>query len=361
MVDVAKKMGGRPILAFDNDAMLLLVSRNREELARYYRFVLPDAELVENMVGKLRFVTLAERLDLPTPKSLIPDEKTTVEEIVQRIGLPCILKPDSHVGKFRTLVEGESNRPHKVFRVGTIEELRSIFPRMRRYCDTFIVQECIGGDDDQLYSFHAYFDRDSRMTGCYVGRKIRTYPKDTGFSTYLELVHNQEVMELGKLIMARMRFVGPIKLDFKKDAATNRYLLLECNPRFNLWHYLGSACGINLPMMAYADMRGETVAVQREYRTSRWLAFGNDFRAFIREYRPGGQWTWWGYLWSLRRRSVHEVFAWRDPLPWLVCVRRYMGENWRKLRRKPGRPVEYGNDAGTVIPIVVDQAGDGAG
>lgn len=346
LVNVAKQIGGRPLLAFDNDPMLLLVSRHREILAPYYRFLLPAADLVEDLVGKLRFVGMAERLGLPTPKSMIPTGATTIEEIVQRIGLPCILKPNSHLGKFRGVVESELHRPHKVFRVDTIEELRHRYSQMRLYCDAFIVQECIAGDDDQLYSFHAYYDHNSRLTGCFVGRKIRTYPKDTGFSTCLELIHNHEIVDLGLSIMARMKFVGPMKLDFKRDAARKQYLLLECNPRFNLWHYLGAACGINLPMMAYADLRGETVTPVTHYRTSRrWLAFGNDFRAFMREYRPSGALTWPRYLWSLRHRAVHDVFAWRDPAPWCVCMGQYLGANWRKLRRRLGR------NANVVAPV----------
>src|SRR3954468_491273 len=54
-----------PVLYYDDDADLLLVSRHRDRLARAFRFVIPAAELVEDLVDKARFHPLAERLRVP--------------------------------------------------------------------------------------------------------------------------------------------------------------------------------------------------------------------------------------------------------------------------------------------------------
>ena len=48
-----------PVLYYDNDSDLLLVSRHRERLACGFRFVMPSAELVEDLVDKGRFQALA--------------------------------------------------------------------------------------------------------------------------------------------------------------------------------------------------------------------------------------------------------------------------------------------------------------
>ena len=339
LVSVGKGFTDRPMLAFDSDDMLLLVSRHRDVLARYYRFLMPDADLVEDLVGKLRFAALVERLHWPAPKSMVATSVTTVEDIVRQVGLPCVLKPNSHVGRFLSeVLQHEQGRPHKVLRVDTLEELYLAYTRMRSYCDAFVVQEYIPGTDDQIYSFHAYFDANSRPLGYFVGRKIRTYPKCTGFSTCLELVHEPELVLLGMEMLQGINFVGPMKIDFKKDQARNRYVTLECNPRLNLWHYLGTACGINLPRMALADLCGQPVAPAMEYRTGvKWLSFGNDARGFMRDYRPDGDWTWAQWLRSLCGPKVHDVFSWRDPWPWSICAMRYIDANRRKLGKRFGR------------------------
>jgi D-aspartate ligase len=351
LVSVGKAFAERPMLAFDSDAMLLLVSRNREALGRYYRFLLPDPDMVEDLVGKLRFAALAERLNWPAPRSIVASPDVTAEDIVRRIGLPCVLKPNSHIGRFLSQVlQHERDRPHKVLRVDTVEELRRAYSRMQGYCDSFIVQEYVPGGDDSLYSFHACFDGNSRPLACFVGRKIRTYPKNTGFSTCLELVREPEVVRLGIEMMQGIKFVGPMKIDFKKDETRNCFLALECNPRMNLWMYLGTACGINLPAMALADLAGQPVTPLMQYRTGvKWLSFGDDARAFLREYRPAGDCTWAQWLWSLRGRKVHDVFAWRDPWPWSVCAMRYVDTNWRKLgRRFAGRGALTVGESGAI-------------
>lgn len=352
LVAVGKAFAERPMLAFDSDAMLLLVSRNRDVLSRYYRFLMPDADLVEDLVGKLRFSALVERLNWPVPKTIVATSDATAEDIVRRIGLPCVLKPNSHVGRFLSeVLQHERDRPHKVLRVDTLEELRRAYSRMQGYCDSFVVQEYVPGGDDCLYSFHAYFDATSRPLGCFAGRKIRTYPKCTGFSTCLELVHEPELVRLGLEMMRQIKFVGPMKIDFKKDEGRNRFVALECNPRLNLWMGLGAACGINLPAMAAADLAGEPVAPLTAYRTGvKWLSFGDDARAFLREYRPDGDCTWAQWLWSLHGPTVHDVFAWRDPWPWGVCATRYIGANLRKVgRRFAGRRVVT---AGPSAPVL---------
>jgi D-aspartate ligase len=335
LVAIGKTFTERPMLAFDNESMLLLVSRYRDVLSRYYRFLLPDAELIEDVCCKLRFAMLAQRLDLPVPRSIVPGPDTDIDEIARQIGLPCVLKPTSHTGRFhREVLQHEHAHAYKVLRADTLEDLRLKFGRMRTYCDAFVIQEYIPGGDDCLYSFHAYLDQKSSPLGFFVGRKIRTCPRDSGFSSYLELVHEPEIAWLGLSALRKMNLVGPVKLDFKKDPVHNRYYLLECNARFTLWNYLGAASGINLPRLALASLHEEPVAMVTGYRTDiRWFSFGIDFRAFLREYHPDGDWTWLQWLWSLNSRKVYDVFSWRDPWPWIVCASRYLEANWRKVTR----------------------------
>jgi predicted ATP-grasp superfamily ATP-dependent carboligase len=158
----------------------------------------------------------------------------------------------------------------------------------------------------------------------FLGKKIRTFPRDAGISTFLELVHDPGLTELGFDIVRRTGLVGPMKLDFKRDPDGN-FHLIEINPRFNLWHRLGAVSGVNLPMVAYRDLTNAEVDVEaRGYSTDiRWLALANDLRSFLRSYRPSGELGWLDWLGSLRGRMIYEVFQWDDPLPFLITQYRY--------------------------------------
>lgn len=346
----------RPVLYYGDDAALLLVSRHREILARHYRFLMPDADCIEALANKLQFAQLARRLDLPAPRTMLAGEINDLQEVETKLSLPCILKPNSHVGWFTSEpVMAEGGRPQKVLRASTRGDLRRLHDRMKDYTHDFLIQEYVPGGDDCIYSFHAYLNARSEPLAHYVGRKIRTYPKHSGVSTYLQLVHEPELVRLGLEILQKLRFVGVAKLDFKRDPVRQRFLLLEINPRFCLWNHLGAACGINLPMVAYRDLVGESVPPQTEYRTDvRWLSFGDDLRAFIREYWRDGDLSVLQYLSSLRGRKVYDVFSWKDPKPWIMSMVHAAHRFMLKLTGRPAQralvPAPIAEPAGLSVP-----------
>jgi len=60
----------------------------------------------------------------------------------------------------------------------------------------------------------------------------------------------------------------------------------------------------------------------------RWLSFKHDWRAY-RELAARGELGFCRWAASLAfSRKVHDLFAWRDPLPWVV-------HSMRRLRRLP--------------------------
>jgi D-aspartate ligase len=336
LLAVGRKFPHRPVLFYGDDATLLLVSRNREHLARYYRFLLPEPDLVEDLVDKTRFARLASRLALPVPRTVLSRALKAPEDVGAHLSLPCVLKPNYHIGWFESdAIRTQGGHPQKVLRATNADELHSMFHQMRRFTDDFVVQEYVSGDANSVYSFHAYVDRRSQPVAYYVGRKIRTYPRESGVSTYLELVNEPEVIRAGLEVLRTLGCVGVVKIDFKKDPDRGRFYLLEVNPRFNLWHYLGTVCGVNLPWLAYADLVGVASKPRSGYTTGvRWLSFGDDLRSFLRDYRPTGRLSWSAWLLSLRGKKVYDVFSWRDPYPSLVAVLNYTRATLTKLRRR---------------------------
>lgn len=323
LLDLGKRFEEKPVLFYGDDNMLKLISRNRERFAQYYHFLMPDQEVIEDLVDKTRFNKLANRLDFPVPETVLSSQVKDTKEVKERLSSPYLLKPNSHIGWHQSAVirEETKGQPQKGLLAKNDDDLERLFDLMKRVTDDFVIQEFIPGGEELIYSFHAYYNSESKPLAWYVGKKIRTYPRVGGESCYLELVKEPEVVQLGLDILKRFEFVGPVKVDFKKDVGRNKYFLLEINARFNLWHYLGSVCGINIPRLVYEDLIGRQVALQNDYRTDiKWLAFGMDFRAFIKSYRPGGELSWIEWLMSLRGKKIYTFFAWRDPVPFLFSI-----------------------------------------
>ncbi len=325
----------KPVLYYGNDAQLLVISRHRQRLGRWFRFQMPAPDLIEALVDKSQFAELAPRAGIPVPATANSREATSADQILERVPLPCVIKPNCHIGWYAMRRAGG---PQKALRADTPEEFRRLYEEVLGHTNDFVVQQFIPGGEDLIYSFHAYIDAKGRSLGHYVGKKIRTYPMQAGVSTYLELIEDPRVVALGLDIVDRLGFSGPVKIDMKRDPRDDRFYVLELNPRYNLWHYLGARSGINLPLAAHADLSGQPVEPQTGYRTGvRWLSFGNDFRSFIRDYRPNGGVSIGDYLGSLRSEKVYDVFAWDDPVPWAASVLQYGKALGSRLLGSAGR------------------------
>jgi predicted ATP-grasp superfamily ATP-dependent carboligase len=333
---IGRRFTPRPPLFVTTDTMLLLLSRNRERLSPCYRFLMPPAQLIEQLVAKTAFAELAQRLGFPVPPTVTSQQCPSPRAILERISLPCVLKPSLRAGWFQSpTVRDEGGQPRKVLRADTPADFARLHDSIRRWTDSFIVQEYVPGHDDCIYSFHAYYNAESRPLAFFVGRKVRTYPRDSGLSCFVRLVEEPSVAELGMNILAKLSFVGPVKIDFKYDARRNRFRLLEINPRYNLWHHLGAACGISLPQIAYHDLLGEPQALPKSYSTRlRWVSFAADMLAFVHDYHPRGELSLLRWLWSYTSPKVYDVFAWSDPVPLLVCMGRFLRRLLNKLARR---------------------------
>lgn len=319
-----------PVLFFQGDDDLLAVSRERTALARYFRFALPPAELVESLVDKVRFAPLAERLGLPVPHTYaIPRGAALSDERVRSWShFPCILKPAVRTHWFGSRLQREVvGRLQKAIRIESRSELDAVLGQVAAHDSAFILQAAIEGGEDHVLSYHAYV-RDGVVIADFTGRKVRTSPRTYGISTCVEITDDPVVREVGRDVLKRLEFSGVVKLDFKEDARTGRLYLLEANPRFNLWHHPGAVAGVNLPFIVYKDlvapgsMQPDSVHARAGVR---WMAARHDLRA-LSEYRAAGELGVLAWLYQLVTCEVTEDLNWQDPIPGLADLARAAGK-----------------------------------
>jgi predicted ATP-grasp superfamily ATP-dependent carboligase len=297
-----------PVLYYGQDADLLFVSRQREQLREGFRFVIPARELVEDLVDKERFRELARRLELPVPKAIrLPASAGSSADVPLRF--PLVVKPVAHGhGDWRAVARGA-----KALRVETADELRRIWPALARERLDVLLQELIPGPETRVESYHVYVDAQGEVAGEFTGRKLRTDPPEFGETTALEITAAGDVAELGREVTRRLGLRGVAKLDFKRGA-DGRLHLLEVNPRFNLWHHAGAKAGVNLPALVYADLVGLARPPFTPARAGvRWIYHGHDARAARRQGLPLRRWLPWAI-----GADAKSVAARDDPLPMIM-------------------------------------------
>ena len=305
-----------------SDKWVELIAHNREALLEHGHIPLfgcDDASLA--MLDKGRAYEIAERAGVPIPGFALLHEPADIEPALERVPLPCGIKPlEGHVFRERTgLLE-------KVIPVAEPERFRELAGKWLGEGLGLMATEIVDGPDDLLYSAFFYLDEDGEPLVSFTNRKIRSDPPHFGVGCYVVEEHLPELIELGQRFLSEAGMRGIAQLEYKRDPHDGEFKLLECNPRFHLTIELPIACGLDVPLYAYRRVCGESPQppVQRRSGLRLWHPLP-DFRAF-RILREEGELTLGGWLRSILHRQRFTLFAADDPWPSVVV-------NWRTAAR----------------------------
>jgi predicted ATP-grasp superfamily ATP-dependent carboligase len=334
LADFGARQAEPPVLFFEGDWDLLAISRHRDRLAGTVRFVVADADLIEDLVDKMRFQELARRVGLPVPAAVWADPHLGVPRDLP-IPFPLVVKPLTRHTTAWNLASHEA----KAIEVPARPELEALWPSLAGVGGEVLLQELVPGPETRVESYHVYLDADGAIAGEFTGRKIRTWPDHHGHSTALEITAAHDVRELGRDLVARMGLRGVAKLDFKRTP-DGELRLLEVNPRFSLWHHLGAIAGVNIPALVYADVTGRPRPAVREARAgTRWCHPVVDFHARHVAAIPLTRWLLW--LAGTEAKAGLALDDPRPPLERMIAVGRAWSRSHsnRGIRRAAGHPL----------------------
>jgi D-aspartate ligase len=301
LLALASEQPEPPVLYYDNDWDLLLVSRHRDRLSQGFRFVAASEDLVEDLVDKTRFHALATQLGLPVPRSVRCSSRELDEPGLR---YPLVVKPVCRTGGVWGRVV-EAKAAHVDDRAGLV----ALSAQLADTSIDLLVQEAIPGPESRIESYHVFVDEHGGTVGEFTGRKLRTYPRTYGFSTAVTITDDAEVRDLGRRICLMLELRGVAKLDFKRgpDGALK---LLEVNPRFNLWHHPGALAGVNLPALVHARLLGRPAPADPVARGGVTWCSAHDLKAARAEGLGVLRWLRWAVA-----CDAISGFAWDDPFP----------------------------------------------
>jgi predicted ATP-grasp superfamily ATP-dependent carboligase len=282
---------GRPAPIFaTHDEYLNVIARNLDALGS--RFLLPCSPwpALERIQSKRFQLERAREAGVPVPR--------TADEPTDELGFPVLVKPASPSGFRRAF-------GRQAFRCATRAELDEAFERARPYDP--LVQEWIPGGDKELYTLGSYLASDGEPLGLFCGRKLRQTPPGVGVCRVGEAFWVEEVAELGLAFLRALEFTGISQVEFKRDPRDGCFKLMEVNPRLWQWHSLATACGVDVPRIAYWDLLGARLPPARQNGGRRRWAI-----TLMRDSCPAFQ----------RPPYVDALAARDDPLPALVQLAR---------------------------------------
>lgn len=312
LLEIARREKKQPVLFITSDEFLLPVSRNRDDLSKYYLMNLPDSHIIECISDKFRQCTLALQAGMRVPRTFIARDMDELRKIKDDIPLPAFIK-GAEVTSWRKKMGVTS----KGFVVSSQEELIEKFMMVFERGVNGLVQEIIPGPDTNHFKSSCYLSRNGEVLLAFGLQKIRQQPVGFGFGCLVQSVEYPEMLDLGKTFFRRIGYRGVGSAEFKWDFRDNEFKLIELNPRYWQQNALAEKCGMNFPLTDYLELTGGEPEVVTDYTPGiKWVNIYSDFESF-REYRHKEQLSARQWVRSLRGEIMYSDLEWGDMKPGL--------------------------------------------
>jgi predicted ATP-grasp superfamily ATP-dependent carboligase len=156
--DIAKTVSRKMVLMATADLHVLHMSRNRDDLAKDYCFVLPAEGTIETLMDKKKFARYAVSHDFKVPETYYSSSSKQLERISRKVSYPCVVKPLYRTEYWSRCVPPEK----KVMKAATATELTDVVQSLGASDESLVVQEWIPGGDEDVHFCLAYLDRSEK-------------------------------------------------------------------------------------------------------------------------------------------------------------------------------------------------------
>jgi predicted ATP-grasp superfamily ATP-dependent carboligase/protein-tyrosine-phosphatase len=223
-----------------DDQRGLPLAAHRAELERWGRVALPSSEALDVVSDKLKTAELARSLGLPVPREAVVSERRELTAVRDRFSPPLILKP----ARSYTLADLEARR--LVRRAASWEAADVLLDQMLADGPIAVQEFCPG----QGIGVELLLSEGAPLMAF---QHLRLHePLHGGGSSYRRGVPvSKELLDAALKLLGALHYTGVAMVEFKRDAASGRWVLLEVNARFWGSLPLALASGANFPLALF--------------------------------------------------------------------------------------------------------------
>lgn len=261
LCELGKTLNYKPVIMSYDDRLILNISRYREKLSDYYQFLLPEKEMVEKLLDKIKFIELSKDYDLPVPKSVNILKPDDIRKVKGKLQKPYLIKPvyrHDWFDKNFTKIVGPYK---KAYVCKSYQELKKLHTRITQINPKMVIQEYVEGADDSLFDVNMYIDASGNIRGRISCHKLRLFPPNTGHGTCSVTVDDQELLDLSEQVAKQLQLKGLVNIQYKKEAGTLEPKIIEIHARSSTYDVLGIKANMNLPALYHADLSGNPISV----------------------------------------------------------------------------------------------------
>ena len=275
LLELGARRAERPVLFPTRDFDLLFLQEHRESLAAAYRLPQPEESPILRLMDKFELARVAASKGIPAPATVLCASTAELERAVSRLKFPLLIKP-RFADQWRGTGAWTKVGAAKAIIVRSAGELRAKYDAVSVVTPEVLLQEYVAGDDSDIVVCGCYIDRQARLLGHFTARKVKQNPPLVGTGTVVEAADVPAIVPLSIEVLKAFGYSGLAEVEFKYDRASERFVLIEINPRHWDQHELGTLVGVNLTWIAYRDMIGMLPTPSRPtYRAGhicKWIA-----------------------------------------------------------------------------------------
>lgn len=275
----------RPVIFPMEDATLMWIARNIDEIAPYGHVLIPPLESLNIAQDKGATAHIAKELDIPCPQTWEPQNLNDFTEIIKELKQgEFVVKPKSGTGS-SGVIYGEFLSP---------EGWRNHWRKFGQ----LLVQERIPQEGHGL-GVALLMDREGECTAHFVHERLQQYPVSGGPSTDRQSIYYPQLVDWSIKLLKKLSWRGIAMVEWKDDVRDGTPKLMEINPRF--WGSLELAvrAGVDFPVLYAKAALGEELGTVPEYPDGircRWMIPGEilrylsqpkDERESLREFAKG--------------------------------------------------------------------------
>lgn len=346
LLGLSERIGRQGVVFPTRDDDVVFLDRFRDELAPYYRLVIPPKPALTLCLDKWKTYLCARQAEVQTPKCWLIETGEDLGRALHSASYPCVLKPLA-AHHWRQGRNWEIVGERKAIAIHSPDELRAEYATIALADKRALLQEMILGPDDCLVVTACYVDRNFRWVGAFNTQKLIQEPIGFGTGCVVQTVDRPELFGPTMRLLEQMNFSGVAEVEYKWDESTHSYKLIEVNPRPWDQHSLGRACGVDLIGLAYSDHAGLPMPlIQAQARTWKWIA---DDAFVTTALRTGGKndGRFSALFRAARGKRTYGIWSAKDPLPFLayftarlipqlvaVCLRRLRSRLMVRMSRR---------------------------
>ncbi|MFI6595995.1 ATP-grasp domain-containing protein [Nonomuraea sp. NPDC050536] len=327
LLTAAKRIGRPAVLLALDDISAINIACNAHLLSP--AFLLPEqaGELPSRLADKRALAVTCAELGVSHPDTVVAVSRADVKSAVEDYGFPMVAK------WARPWTAPKDARMRSTAVVHSAEHVAGLYEQAARMGRELLLQRYIPPVPHADWFFHGYFMDDSTCAFAGTGRKDRAYPPTAGLTTLGRWLPNARIAETAQAMAASLRYAGIVDMDFRYCRRSDRFYLLDFNPRIGAQFGLfRDPNDLDVVRSAYLNLTGQPHAPCLPVYGRTYLVENYDLLRKLRK-RPGGARPAPGWLYSLGHASELAWYSKDDLKPFLGMVEHTLLRSVRIHRR----------------------------